>query len=206
MTGLHHYISRFHFLFGEWDKEHPWHLTQKLGVILPERMRSLGPDYQIIKDVAIHHTATIDSHAILKGPVIISPHCFVGPHAYLRGGVFLDENVSVGPACEIKSSFLFSHSALGHFNFVGDSLVGSHVNLEAGAVVANHYNERKDKNITVFIGGKAYSTGVEKFGALIGDHTKIGANAVLSPGSILPPNTIVKRLELIDQNHLAAGS
>jgi bifunctional N-acetylglucosamine-1-phosphate-uridyltransferase/glucosamine-1-phosphate-acetyltransferase GlmU-like protein len=206
MTGLSNYISRFNLLFGGWDKEHPWHLTQKLEDILREKMRSLGSDYKIIKDVAIHNTASIDSHAILKGPVIISPHCFVGAHAYLRGGVFLDKNVSVGPACEIKSSLLFSHSALGHFNFVGDSLVGSHVNLEAGAVVANHYNERKDKNITVFIGGQAYSTGVEKFGALIGDHTRIGANAVLSPGSILPPDSIVKRLELIDQNHLSAGS
>ena len=206
MIDLRHYISRFNLLFGEWDKEHPWHLTHKLGAILLERMRSLGPDYQILKDVAIHDSASIDSHAILKGPVIISPNCFVGAHAYLRGGVFLDENVSVGPACEIKTSFLFSRSALGHFNFVGDSLVGSHVNLEAGAVVANHYNERKEKNITVFVEGKAYATGVEKFGALIGDHTKIGANAVLSPGSVLSPGTVVKRLELIDQNHLAAGS
>ena len=38
-----------------------------------------------------------------------------------------------------------------------------------------------------------------KFGALIGDGTRIGANAVLSPGTILAPNSIVKRLELVEQ-------
>jgi acetyltransferase-like isoleucine patch superfamily enzyme len=40
---------------------------------------------------------------------------------------------------------------------------------------------------------------VTKFGALVGDHSKIGANAVLSPGTILEPQTTVKRLELIEQ-------
>lgn len=162
-------------------------------------METLGDDYKITNDIAIHKTASIDSHAILKGPVIISSNCFVGAHVYLRGGVFLDEYVSIGPGCELKTSLLFSHTALGHFNFVGDSLVGSHVNMEAGAVVANHFNERKDKNIFVSVNGKRYPTGVQKFGALIGDQSKIGANAVLSPGTILAPQTIVKRLQLIEQ-------
>lgn len=38
-----------------------------------------------------------------------------------------------------------------------------------------------------------------KFGALVGDDSKIGANAVLSPGTILEKKSIVKRLELIEQ-------
>jgi acetyltransferase-like isoleucine patch superfamily enzyme len=38
-----------------------------------------------------------------------------------------------------------------------------------------------------------------KFGALIGDHCRIGANAVLSPGTILKPGTVVPRLALVDQ-------
>jgi len=199
MIDLNHYILRFKILFSELDGESPWHLTTNLGKILLQQLRTLGPDYKVFNDVAIHHTASIDSHAILKGPAIISPKCFVGAHAYIRGGVFLDENVSLGPGCEIKTSFIFSDTALGHFNFVGDSLVGSQVNLEAGAVVANHYNERINKEISVFSNGITYPTGVEKFGALIGDQSKIGANAVLSPGTILNPNTVVKRLQLIDQ-------
>ncbi len=36
-------------------------------------------------------------------------------------------------------------STLAHFNFAGNSIIGSHVNLEAGAVIANHYNERTEK-------------------------------------------------------------
>ncbi|MNR49840.1 hypothetical protein D3C85_1692730 [compost metagenome] len=39
----------------------------------------------------------------------------------------------------------------------------------------------------------------DKFGSLIGDDSRIGANAVLSPGTILEKKSIVKRLELIEQ-------
>ena len=199
MIAANAYIRQLGILFPGLNEESPWSITANLLGILQEKIRTLGADFKIFNDVAIHKSVSIDSNAILKGPAIISAGCFIGAHSYLRGGVFLDENVSVGPACEVKTSFIFSHSALGHFNFVGDSLVGAFVNLEAGSVVANHYNERIDKHISVVVEGKRYSTGIEKFGALIGDHCKIGANAVLSPGTILPPNTIVGRLQLIEQ-------
>src|SRR5690606_219070 len=124
---------------------------------------------------------------------------FVGASAYLRGGVYLAPGVSVGPGCEVKSSVIFHDSHLAHFNFVGDSIIGSRVNLEAGAVTANHYNERSDQSIVVVFSSGMINTGVTKFGSLIGDDTKIGANAVLSPGTILYPGTVIKRLQLVDQ-------
>lgn len=199
MIELNAYIHRLKHLFDRQADELPWKLTVNIRQILQDKLDALGPDYKMFNGVAIHKTVTVDSHAILKGPAIISANCFVGAYTYIRDGVFLDENVSLGPGCEVKSSFIFSHSALGHFNFVGDSMLGSHVNMEAGSVIANHYNERQDKNISVFLNGESHATGENKFGALVGDHTRIGANAVLSPGTILPPNTVVKRLELIEQ-------
>lgn len=199
MILLAEYIERFSLFFPGLKTKTPWDVTAHAAEIIMEKMSSLGHEFRIVNNIAIHKTVNIDSHAIVKGPAIISANCFVAAHAYLRGGVFLDENVSIGPACEVKSSFLFTKSALGHFNFVGDSILGSHVNLEAGAVLANHYNERADKMIDVMAKGNLTRTGVEKFGALVGDNTKIGANAVLSPGTILPRNTVVGRLELINQ-------
>jgi bifunctional N-acetylglucosamine-1-phosphate-uridyltransferase/glucosamine-1-phosphate-acetyltransferase GlmU-like protein len=61
--------------------------------------------------------------------------------AYLRAGVWLGEGCVVGPGAELTSSFLFAGSKLAHFNFVGDSILGNDVNLEAGSIVANHRNE-----------------------------------------------------------------
>jgi acetyltransferase-like isoleucine patch superfamily enzyme len=66
-------------------------------------------------------------------------------------------------------------------------------------VLANHHNDRDNKSIWVLVEDKKIKTGVEKFGALVGDHSRIGANAVTSPGTILKPGAVVDRLELVRQ-------
>ena len=199
MINLSLYIQQFSQIFPELQEESPWDITGAAQLIVSKKIKTLGSDYTIRENIAIHKDAKIEEHVIIKGPAIISAGCFIGSHAYLRNGVFLSNHVSVGPGCEIKSSLLFSNASLAHFNFVGDSLIGSHVNLEAGAIIANHYNERKDKIIHVLVDGEAISTEIEKFGALVGDQTKIGANAVLSPGTVLQVKSIIKRLELVEQ-------
>lgn len=141
----------------------------------------------------------IEDGVIIKGPAIIGKDCVVSAHSYLREGIFLGEGVKIGPHCEIKASLIFSQSALAHFNYIGNSLLGSSVNLEAGAVLANHFNERDDKNIAVYLEGRVQKTGVSKFGALVGDDTKIGANAVTTPGTILAKQSIVPRLTCVNQ-------
>lgn len=199
MIVISDFVEQFKQLFPGMEGVLPWDLTARASEILRDKLSSLGPDFKIFNNVAIHKSVSIDSHAIIKGPAIICANCFVGSHAYLRGGIFLDENVSIGPGCEVKTSFVFTRSSLGHFNFVGDSILGSDINLEAGAIIANHYNERTDKDIPVLINGNMHKTGSHKFGALVGDHSKIGANAVLSPGTILPSRSIVGRLQLVEQ-------
>ena len=94
---------------------------------------------------------------------------------------------------------IFSGTAIAHLNYIGNSLIGRNVNFEAGSIAANHYNERVDKRIRVSFKNQIVDTGLEKFGALVGDNSRIGANAVLSPGTILTKDAIVKRLELIEQ-------
>ena len=113
--------------------------------------------------------------------------------------MFLDKSVKIGPGSEIKSSIICSGTAIAHLNYVGNSIIGKNVNFEAGSIAANHYNERTDKKIQIAYKNQIIDTGVTKFGALVGDNSKIGANAVLSPGTILPKNSVVSRLELIDQ-------
>jgi NDP-sugar pyrophosphorylase family protein len=177
----------------------PWEVTDRILEIITERIKLLDSHYKISNKIAIHKDAKIEEGCVIKSPAIISAHCFVGAHAYLRGGVFLQNNVTIGPGSEIKSSVIFNDSALAHFNFIGDSIIGSNVNFEAGAVIANHFNERSIKTIFVKINNETESIPTQKFGALVGDGSRIGANAVLSPGTIMSPHSIVKRLELIEQ-------
>src|SRR6186713_853850 len=99
------YLSQFNLLFPELNQTSPWSITAKAQEIILNKIKTLGSDYTVVDDVAIHKTAVVEQHVVAKGPIIISANCFVGAHAYLRGGVYLAEHVSIGPGCEVKSSF-----------------------------------------------------------------------------------------------------
>mgnify|MGYP001446466387 FL=1 len=178
----------------------PWNLTGNSADIVRNFLANLNTDYALRGDAAVHRTCVVEDGAVLKGPTILGPECFIAAGAYIRGGCWLEGGNTIGPGCELKSSFLFSGARLAHFNFVGDSIVGHMVNLEAGSVIANYRNETNGAPIRIRQGGKLIETGATKFGAILGDRTKVGANAVVAPGTILAVDSIVERLALIDQS------
>jgi len=178
----------------------PWDLTIRSRAIVEDLFASLGREYHFEDCIAIHKSARIEPGAVVKGPAIIGPDCFVASGAYIRDGCWLDARCILGPGAELKSSFLFEGVKLAHFNFVGDSILGAGCNLEAGSIIANYRNERADPAIRFSVNGEWISTGVEKFGALLGDGVRIGANAVIAPGALLTAGSIVPRLALVDQN------
>jgi NDP-sugar pyrophosphorylase family protein len=167
--------------------------------LLRQHIAILDSSYERVDEWAVHRTARIEAGAVIKGPAIIGPNCFIAAGAYLRGGVYLEQDCIIGPSSELKTSVMFAGSKLAHMNFVGDSIIGADVNIEAGVVIANHRNEREDRNIRIVYHGQVIDTGVSKFGALVGDGSRIGANAVVAPGALLKPASIVGRLQLIDQ-------
>lgn len=193
------FIKNFTSAFSNIGNLQPWEITKNIFRILINQIEKLDDNFIITNGIAIHKTAIIEQGAVLKAPVIISENCFIGANAYLRNGVFLGKAVSVGPGCEIKTSIIFNETKIAHFNFIGDSIVGSNCNFEAGSIAANYHNDKTDKTIRVLHKSEVIKTNCDKFGSLIGDNCKIGANAVLSPGTILTPGTIVKRLELVEQ-------
>ena len=198
MIDILHFISS-PLVWLQHEESTAWEVLNSLDDILRKEIAKLGNEYDFEDGMAIHRSAIIEQGVVLKGSIIVSPDCFLGAHAYLRGPVFLGKGVKIGPGCEIKQSVILENTAIAHLNYIGNSVIGSHVNFEAGAVCANHFNERQDKNIWVTCDDEIIDTKTDKFGALVGDGSKIGANAVLSPGTILKINRIVKRLELVEQ-------
>jgi NDP-sugar pyrophosphorylase family protein len=182
-----------------WCDQPPWSIVANAQQIVHDMLAVLGDEFERRGTVAIHRTATIEAGAVVKGPAIIGAQCLIAAGSYLRGGAWLDELCVIGPGTELKSSFVFSGTRLAHFNFVGDTILGSDVNLEAGSVIANYRNERADKQIRVRIATELHATGVETFGALVGDRARIGANSVIAPGALIRPDEVVPRLSLVDQ-------
>jgi NDP-sugar pyrophosphorylase family protein len=77
----------------------------------------------------------------------------------------------------------------GHFAYIGDSILGSDVNLGAGTKLANLSIIRSQVNLR--IDGVVHKTGLKKFGAIIGDNCETGCNSVTSPGTLLGKNSIL---------------
>ena len=115
------YITRFQDYF---DDDLPWLIIQNLESIIFEKIKLLSDDFEINNGIAIHKTAIVEKNAILKAPLIIEENCFVAANACLRNGVFLSKNVKIGMGVEIKSSIILNNSAIAHFNFIGDSIIG----------------------------------------------------------------------------------
>jgi bifunctional N-acetylglucosamine-1-phosphate-uridyltransferase/glucosamine-1-phosphate-acetyltransferase GlmU-like protein len=178
----------------------PWTLAAQSQAVVRELLAGLpAGEYVVANEIAVHRTATVEPGAVLKGPLILGPGCLVAAGAYLRGGNWVAAGCTFGPGAELKSSFVFAGTKLAHFNFVGDSVLGEGVNLEAGSIVCNYRNERADKQVRVRVDGRLQGTGHDKFGALLGDGCRIGANAVVAPGALLESGTVVGRTTLLDQ-------
>lgn len=185
-----------------WATSQPWELPPRAPEIVRRLLAGLpAGDYVVEGEVAVHRSARVEPGAVLKGPLILGADCFVAAGTYLRGGNWVDARCTIGPGVELKSSFVFEGTALAHFNFVGDSVIGAGVNMEAGSIICNHRNERADKQILVRSGegGSLQGTGCDKFGALVGDGARIGANAVIAPGALLVPGRVVDRMTLVDE-------
>ena len=182
------------------DYEFPWEVTANLTKVIRLLLSELpDPEFNIEKNVAIHKSANIEDNVTIKEYSIIAENSVVKSGAYLRGGVYIGKEVVIGANCEIKQSIIFNQSRIAHLNYVGNSIIGEDVNLEAGSILANHFNERDNKEIRVVIDGSMINTDTIKFGSLLGDKSRIGANAVLNPGTILKSGTVIGRLVHVDQ-------
>ncbi|WP_422080235.1 DapH/DapD/GlmU-related protein [Ulvibacterium sp.] len=194
------FIPRFYGEFPQAEHTDPWDIIAQLEDIIRVRLKKLSEsEYDIDNGVAVHKSAHIENGVTLKRPVIIGKDCVVKAGSYFRSGVYLCADVGIGTNCEVKQSIIFPKSRIAHLNYVGNSIIGTDVNLEAGSVLANHFNEYKDRTVPVVLDNAIVDTGTTKFGSLLGDHCRVGANAVLNPGTLLSKGSIVGRLEHVDQ-------
>ena len=118
---------------------------------------------------------------VIERGVKIGKRCSVGPFAHLRENVELKDNVTAGNFIEMVRAKIGSKTFVKHFSYIGDSTVGSSVNIGAGTVTAN------------FDGAKKHYTVIQdnvKIGSdtIIVAPIKIGKFAVTGAGSVVTKN------------------
>lgn len=124
----------------------------------------IGPNCLLI-DCTIADGSVIEANSIIE-QAKVGENCQVGPFARLRPGTVLLEKSKVGNFVELKKTTLGLGSKANHFTYLGDTLVGSKVNIGAGTITCNY-------------------DGVNKFKTEIGDGAFIGSNSsIVAPVSI----------------------
>jgi len=165
-----------------------WEVLPRIGAYLERHLKPANHGKMVGSPhigplVFIGKGTVVEPGACILGPAWIGENCHIRHGAYIRENVIVGDGCVVGNSTEVKNSLLFNGVQAPHYNYVGDSVLGTKSHLGAGVILSNF---RLDgKTITVHAGRQRFPTDLRKFGALIGDHAEIGCNSVLNPGSIL---------------------
>lgn len=169
------------FVWGALDLIDSYLKTHSLGKIecdVPQGTFLIHPE-----TISIGEGTVIEQGAYIKGPCVIGKNCTVRHGAYIRGGLIAGDSCVIGHDTEVKNAIFLNGAHAAHFAYVGDSILGSKVNLGAGTKCANLKLDGSE--IAIFTNGHRYATKRRKLGAIIGDRTQIGCNAVLNPGTLM---------------------
>ena len=113
----------------------------------------IGP-YCIIRNSTIGKDVTVHAFSHIDG-ARVGNQSLIGPYARLRPGAELSNDVHIGNFVEVKNSKIAANSKANHLAYVGDSIVGTRVNIGAGTITCNYDGVNKHQTIIeddVFIG------------------------------------------------------
>lgn len=155
----------------------------------PEIYESKGDNIWIAKSARIAPTASI------TGPCIIGERTEVRHCAFIRGSALVGNDCVVGNSTELKNVILIDTVQVPHYNYVGDSVLGSHSHMGAGSITSN---VKSDKTLVVIKSGDGkLETGLKKMGAVLGDYVEVGCGSVLNPGTVIGKNSNVYPLSSV---------
>ena len=170
------------------DIGYPWDLLDANAACMTSLPRENHGDIEnnvtISGAVAIGEGTVVKSGTYIEGPCIIGKNCRIGPNAYIRGSTSIGDNCHIGHCTELKNSIIMEGTKIPHFNYIGDSVIGSGCNFGAGTKVANLRHDHANVKVC----GK--DTRHTKFGAIIGDGVHFGINCTINVGTMVGSNAL----------------
>ena len=145
----------------------------------------IGP-YCVIRNSVIGKAVAVHAYSHIDGAKV-GNQSVIGPYARLRPGADLSNDVHIGNFVEVKNSKIAANSKANHLAYVGDSIVGSRVNIGAGTITCNYDGVNKHQTIIeddVFIGSDTQLVAPVR----VGRGATLGAGTTLTKDA--PPNQL----------------
>jgi bifunctional UDP-N-acetylglucosamine pyrophosphorylase/glucosamine-1-phosphate N-acetyltransferase len=116
----------------------------------------VGPNC-VLRNISIGANTEVLAFSHLEDSTV-GARCRVGPYARLRPGTTLEEEVHIGNFVEVKASRVGAGSKANHLTYIGDSEIGTRVNVGAGTITCNYDGAAKHRTVIeddCFIGSDA---------------------------------------------------
>jgi bifunctional UDP-N-acetylglucosamine pyrophosphorylase/glucosamine-1-phosphate N-acetyltransferase len=147
----------------------------------------IGPNC-VLRNVSVGARTVLFANCVLQDAQIGSD-CQIGPFTRMRPKVRIADGVHLGNFVEIKNSDIGAGSKVNHLSYVGDSHVGSAVNVGAGSITCNYDGANKWRTE---IGDGAFIGS----GAMLVAPVKIGNGATIGAGSTITEDAPAQKLTL----------
>jgi carbonic anhydrase/acetyltransferase-like protein (isoleucine patch superfamily) len=178
--------------------KYPWDLHYVIQKILQDEVKhvSISPNASISKSTIIdgpciiEDDVTIDDFCKIKGPTYISKGSFIGMSSLIRN-CMLGDKTRIGFNCEIARSYLLGSDKISQQNILVDSIIGENVWFGAYAATLNALSTKQKISYEIEK-GKSIDTGIDRFGALVGNNCTISTSVIIMPGRHIQANTFVK--------------
>ena len=176
---------------------YPWEALKGIG----DFIRRIGPSLDPAvyekrgEEIWVAKSARVAPTACLNGPLIVDEEAEIRHCAFIRGNAIVGKGAVVGNSTELKNVVLFNKVQVPHYNYVGDSILGYKSHMGAGSITSN---VKSDKTLVVVKDrGQEMTTGLKKFGAMLGDEVEVGCNSVLNPGTVVGRNSNIYPLSMV---------
>jgi UDP-N-acetylglucosamine diphosphorylase/glucosamine-1-phosphate N-acetyltransferase len=183
---------------------YPWDILSANERLLDEMEPSIQGTVEkgaVLKgSVSIGKGTLVKSGSYIEGPVLIGEDCTIGPNCFIRGRTSIGNNSRVGNAVEIKNSVIGDHVFISHLSYLGDSVLGSQINIGAGTIAANLRHD--SGSIKMFVKDSPVDTQRNKMGVVIGDGVHTGINTCIYPGRKIWPGRDTLPAEVVSKDKM----
>lgn len=163
-----------------------------------EILGEVSPLADITGHLMLGKGSRILAGTVIEGTVIIGENCRIGPNAYIRGNTSIGDNCKIGNAVEVKNSAIYPNTKISHLSYIGDSIIGSHVNIGAGTIISNYRHDTR--NHRSMVGGELIDTGRNKLGCIVGDGVRTGVNTSVYPGRKIGKGRMTRPGAIVDKD------
>jgi bifunctional UDP-N-acetylglucosamine pyrophosphorylase / glucosamine-1-phosphate N-acetyltransferase len=133
----------------------------------------------VLRNADVGAGSEVAPYSHLDG-VIVGANCRIGPYARLRPGTRLADHVHVGNFVETKATELGNGSKANHLSYLGDTTIGSGVNIGAGTITCNYDGANKHRTVI-------------EDGAFIGSDTQLVAPVTIGRGATIGAGSTITK-------------